>query len=216
MPTGTVVLFMLKYQSRRSNLNQTKPLKIPSWNLVKGLRQRGHFLSSDSMSFKAHCLHTAECPQGSRTLVRSPRRLKTLLQIKPLQVLGKSLGSYSCIHIYLRTYIRTEIHGLRYICIYVRSMSVHPPICLYVCTYLRMWYTHTARTSCLSTESTCLKWLSLHALKTLWYAKGQSSRERSCKPGQGIQRHHMFKDRIQCNCTGQTFYFLTTSLSTWN
>ena len=56
----------------------------------------------------------------------------------------------------------------------------------------------------------------LHALKTLWYAKGQSSRERSCKPGQGIQRHHIFKDRIQCNCTGQTFYYLRTSLSTWN
>ena len=144
MPTSTVVLFMLKYQSRHCNLNQTKPLKIPSWNLVKGLRQRGHFLSSDSMSFKAHCLHTAECPQGSRTLVRSPRRLKTLLQIKPLQVFGKSLGSYSCIHIYLRTYIRTEIHGLRYIlCIYVRSMSVHPPICLYVRTYACDTHTHS-------------------------------------------------------------------------
>ena len=50
---------------------------------------------------------------------------------------------------------------------------------------------------------------SLPALKTLWYAKGQSSRERSCKPGQGIQRYHMFKDRMQCNGKGQAKPFIS-------
>ncbi len=150
---------MLKYQSRHSNLNQTKQLKTPSWNLVKGLRQRGHFLSSDSMSFKAHCLQTAECPQGSRTLVGRSfilgerKRSKKVEDYSPNQTfvsLWEVIGKLF-MHTHIPKYIHTQRDAWieRYMYLYIRSMSVHPPNCLYVCTHVRTYLIHTctARTS---------------------------------------------------------------------
>ena len=149
------MLFMLKYQRRHSHLNQTKQLKIPSWNLVKGLRQRGHFLSSDSMSFKAHCLHTAECPQGSRTLVgRSsmsracralPSRGEDFSPNQTLASLWEVIGKLF-MHPHIPTYIHTQRDTWIERYMYLYSIYVCPSTYLSVCMYLPTHVIHTHST----------------------------------------------------------------------